>query len=40
MPMSVMPVVMTSSPGAMPAAATAMCRAAVPGRAGLTCLSG
>lgn len=38
-PMSVMDAVMTSSPGLMPAAATAMCSAAVPLEQVTTCLT-
>ena len=39
-PMSVIGLVMTSSPGPMPAAAVAMCTAAVPDEQGMTCVSG
>ena len=38
--MSVTGLVMTSSPGPMPAAATAMCRAAVPDEQVMTCWRG
>ena len=39
-PMSVIGLVITSSPGPMPAAATAMWRAAVPDEQDMTCGSG